>query len=79
MSRYKEFGRLLRSQIVDGVSYLHAEMELGKKVLIEGANAALLDIDFGTYPYVSSLLPAISQYKYARQKKVEIHNYRSLD
>ena len=40
-------------------------MELGKKVLIEGANAALLDIDFGTYPYVSSLLPAVSQYKYA--------------
>ena len=26
----------------------------GKKVLVEGANAALLDIDFGTYPYVTS-------------------------
>ena len=28
--------------------------EEGKKVLVEGANAAMLDIDFGTYPYVTS-------------------------
>jgi adenylosuccinate synthase len=26
----------------------------GKTVLVEGANAAMLDIDFGTYPYVTS-------------------------
>ena len=26
----------------------------GKQILVEGANAALLDIDFGTYPYVTS-------------------------
>lgn len=44
----------MRSQIVDGVSFLHSEIDLGKKILVEGANAALLDIDFGTYPYVSS-------------------------
>jgi len=44
----------LRTQIVDGVSFLHSEIDLGKKILVEGANAALLDIDFGTYPYVSS-------------------------
>ena len=29
-------------------------MHDGKKVLAEGANAAMLDIDFGTYPYVTS-------------------------
>ena len=29
-------------------------MKEGKKILVEGANAALLDIDFGTYPYVTS-------------------------
>jgi adenylosuccinate synthase len=28
--------------------------ESNKKILIEGANAAMLDIDFGTYPYVTS-------------------------
>jgi len=52
--KYKAYAKLLRSQIVDGVSFLHAEIDLGKKILVEGANAALLDIDFGTYPYVTS-------------------------
>ncbi len=32
-------------------SFLH---QRGERVLVEGANAALLDIDFGTYPYVTS-------------------------
>lgn len=38
----------------DTVSYLHKAIGEGKKVLVEGANAAMLDIDFGTYPYVTS-------------------------
>ena len=29
-------------------------MAAGQRVLVEGANAAMLDIDFGTYPYVTS-------------------------
>ena len=29
-------------------------MAVGQRVLVEGANAAMLDIDFGTYPYVTS-------------------------
>ena len=29
-------------------------MAEGQRVLVEGANAAMLDIDFGTYPYVTS-------------------------
>lgn len=36
------------------VQYLHQALREGKKVLVEGANAAMLDIDFGTYPYVTS-------------------------
>jgi adenylosuccinate synthase len=36
------------------VQYLHQALKDGKKVLVEGANAAMLDIDFGTYPYVTS-------------------------
>lgn len=36
------------------VHYLHQALKDGKKVLVEGANAAMLDIDFGTYPYVTS-------------------------
>ena len=33
---------------------LSPRMSAGKRVLVEGANAAMLDIDFGTYPYVTS-------------------------
>ena len=34
--------------------YQTIRMAAGQRVLVEGANAAMLDIDFGTYPYVTS-------------------------
>ncbi len=34
-------------------------MEQGNRILVEGANATMLDIDFGTYPYVTSSNPSI--------------------
>jgi adenylosuccinate synthase len=40
--------------VVDGVSYLHERLEAGKRILIEGAQGTLLDVGFGTYPYVTS-------------------------
>ena len=40
--------------IVDGVEYLHAALDAGKRVLIEGAQGTLLDVGFGTYPFVTS-------------------------
>ncbi len=40
--------------IGDAVSYLKDAVEGGKRVLMEGAQGTLLDIDFGTYPYVTS-------------------------
>lgn len=40
--------------IVDGVEWINQHINKGKKVLAEGANACLLDIDLGTYPYVTS-------------------------
>ena len=33
--------------------------DAGKRILIEGANATMLDLDFGTYPYVTSSNPSI--------------------
>jgi len=42
------------NMIVNGVEWLNNQAESGKRVLAEGANAALLDIDLGTYPYVTS-------------------------
>ncbi|CAJ0576999.1 unnamed protein product, partial [Mesorhabditis spiculigera] len=38
----------------DTVGFLHEARANGRAILVEGANGALLDIDFGTYPYVTS-------------------------
>jgi adenylosuccinate synthase len=40
--------------VVNGVDYIHAALEGGKRVLIEGAQGTLLDVGYGTYPYVTS-------------------------
>ncbi|CAF4867773.1 unnamed protein product [Pieris macdunnoughi] len=52
--KYKEYAEKIRPLVKDTVTYLHKEISSGSKVLVEGANAAMLDIDFGTYPYVTS-------------------------
>ncbi|MDC8003457.1 adenylosuccinate synthase [Aureisphaera galaxeae] len=39
---------------IDSEEYLHQAQKDGKKILAEGAQGSLLDIDFGTYPYVTS-------------------------
>jgi adenylosuccinate synthase len=44
----------VRPHIVDGVDYLHRAFESGRRVLIEGAQGSLLDVGYGTYPYVTS-------------------------
>jgi adenylosuccinate synthase len=51
---YEELLPKLRPMIIDSVSYLHEAMKSGKRILVEGANANMIDIDFGTYPYVTS-------------------------
>ncbi len=40
--------------VVDGVGYMHEKLAGGKRVLIEGAQGSLLDVGYGTYPYVTS-------------------------
>ena len=44
----------LATHIVDGVAWLHERLEGGKRILIEGAQGSLLDVGYGTYPYVTS-------------------------
>ena len=57
---YKEFlelGEKLKDRIVDTEVELNQAIHDGKNILFEGAQAAMLDIDFGTYPYVTSSSP----------------------
>ena len=45
----------LRSlQLVDGEYFINQQLAEGKKILAEGAQGSMLDIDFGTYPFVTS-------------------------
>lgn len=56
---YREYAALLEPYVCDTITLLHKALEQDKKVLIEGAQATLLDIDFGSYPYVTSSNPTI--------------------
>lgn len=47
----------LRPYVCDTITLLHERLCAGDKVLFEGAQATLLDIDLGTYPYVTSSHP----------------------
>lgn len=44
----------LAPHVVDGVAYIHERLAEGKRVLLEGAQGTLLDVGYGTYPYVTS-------------------------
>ncbi|MCH5203486.1 MAG: adenylosuccinate synthase [Oscillospiraceae bacterium] len=54
---YKEYGEKLSKYMADGSVITFEAYNSGKKVLFEGAQATLLDIDFGTYPFVTSSHP----------------------
>ncbi|KAL6944225.1 Adenylosuccinate synthase [Hanseniaspora osmophila] len=55
LNKYKQLRKDLKPFVVDSVEFMHNAIYVDKKrVLIEGANALMLDIDFGTYPYVTS-------------------------
>tara|TARA_B110000003_G_scaffold25735_1_gene24443 strand:+ start:11002 stop:12270 length:1269 start_codon:yes stop_codon:yes gene_type:complete len=41
-------------QLIDSENYIHKAQRAGKKILAEGAQGTLLDIDFGSYPFVTS-------------------------
>jgi adenylosuccinate synthase len=49
----------IRPLVTDTGAYLAAAVAAGKSVLVEGANAVMLDIDHGTYPFVTSSSPSI--------------------
>ncbi|XP_036123829.1 adenylosuccinate synthetase isozyme 1 isoform X4 [Molossus molossus] len=55
LKRLKGFAERIRPMVRDGVYFMYEALHgAPKKILVEGANAALLDIDFGTYPFVTS-------------------------
>ena len=53
-SPYLRIGQRLRPHVIDTGLYLDREIRAGKRVLFEGAQGTMLDVDHGTYPYVTS-------------------------
>ena len=51
---YSAYAERLRPRVCDVTGYLHQRDAGGARILFEGAQGALLDIDMGTYPYVTS-------------------------
>ncbi|HMV27468.1 MAG TPA: adenylosuccinate synthase [bacterium] len=54
IKQFKEIGQQLKPLIGDSVKYLFESNQTGKEILLEGAQGTLLDIDHGTYPFVTS-------------------------
>lgn len=54
---YKAYGEKLAKYMADGSVITFEAHKAGKEILFEGAQATLLDIDFGTYPFVTSSHP----------------------
>lgn len=57
INEYQEFDKKIDEYITDTSAYLNDALARKKDVLAEGAQGALLDVDHGTYPYVTSSSP----------------------
>lgn len=57
VERFTAFGARLQPFVADTVTMLHDAVAHGQHVLLEGAQATFLDLDHGTYPYVTSSNP----------------------
>lgn len=57
IKEYTEYGKRLAKYVDDVSVIVYNAAKAGKQIMFEGAQATLLDIDFGTYPYVTSSHP----------------------
>jgi adenylosuccinate synthase len=57
ITKYLEYGDRIRPFVKDTTVIVYNEIKKGSKVLFEGAQGTLLDVDYGTYPYVTSSHP----------------------
>ncbi len=59
IEEYVEFDQQIDPYVTDTAAYLNAALAQGRHVLAEGAQGSLLDVDFGTYPFVTSSHPTV--------------------
>lgn len=54
ITRFKQYRLALADYVVDAVEFMKDAQERQANILVEGSQALMLDIDYGTYPYVTS-------------------------
>jgi len=54
IARFREYRTKLPRYCIDAVAFMKDAQDRNVRILVEGANALMLDIDYGTYPYVTS-------------------------
>ena len=57
LEEYLSYGERLRGMVTDTSVHINGFLDKGEKILFEGAQGTLLDLDLGTYPYVTSSHP----------------------
>nr|WP_325190467.1 adenylosuccinate synthase [uncultured Selenomonas sp.] len=57
LAEYLDYATRLRPLVTDTIPLINEEIAAGRKILFEGAQATMLDIDYGTYPYVTASHP----------------------
>jgi adenylosuccinate synthase len=57
MDEYLGYAQVLKPYVIDTALLLDQELQSGKNVLLEGSQGTLLDVDHGTYPFVTSSNP----------------------
>ena len=54
LEKFRQLAERLRPMVRDTAALLHQQIRAGKRILLEGAQGTMLDIDHGTYPFVTS-------------------------
>ncbi len=54
LKKFEPYRKILKKHVTDSTSFLHKALAKKKRILFEGAQGTFLDVDHGTYPYVTS-------------------------
>ncbi|KAH8882391.1 adenylosuccinate synthetase [Thozetella sp. PMI_491] len=54
LASFEDYRKTMRKYVVDGVSFMTSAQQKDMKIVVEGANALMLDVDYGSYPFVTS-------------------------
>lgn len=57
INKYYEYGQKIKPYITDTSLFINNAIKAGKKIIMEGAQGTMLDVDHGTYPFVTSSNP----------------------